>query len=302
MCGLTLVSCAQTTTGEGFLHAPAHRIELKTTDDLYRFLTYDEHRFPLVSAHRGGPGIGYPENAIETFAWRAKSQPLIIEFDIQMTKDSVLVLMHDRTLDRTTNGTGPIKDITFAEIKKLHLKDSEGNLTAYRVPTLDEALAWGRGKVIFTLDVKRDVPYAMVADEVVRQKAEPYSIIITYSADEAALVHNLNPDLMISASIRMAGDLMRLNYRNIPDNRLVAFVGTSEVDKGVYDLLHGHGIMCILGTLGNLDRQAEAKGDDVYLDFVDHGADILSTDRPEEVGAMLKEYRKKNGLTSPFVR
>src|SRR5690606_7787429 len=110
------------------------------------------------------------------------------------------------------------------------------------------------------------------------------------------------PDVMISASIQSARDLLRLSDNNIPDNRLIAFVGTREADKALYDLLHGHGILCILGTLGNLDKQAAARGDTVYTAFVERGADILSTDRPREAGEALRTYRIKHKLTSNFIK
>ncbi|MFC7522959.1 glycerophosphodiester phosphodiesterase family protein [Parapedobacter sp. GCM10030251] len=295
------VACLPSNIGGDFRYHN-HRIDLATVDELYRFLTYHEKRYPLISAHRGGPSEGFPENALETFENNFRRQPLIIECDIRSTKDDVLVLMHDETLDRTTTGSGRLRDIKFSALKKLKLKDPAGNVTSYRIPTLDETLQWGAGKVIFTLDVKRDVPYAAVIDAIRRNKAEAYCVIITYSADQAATVHQLAPDVMISASIRSASDLLRLNDRNIPDNRLVAFVGTREADQALYDLLHGHGILCILGTTGNLDKQAAARGDTVYTAFVERGADILSTDRPLEAGRALQSYRIKNKLTSSFIK
>src|SRR5690606_38281791 len=160
-------------------------------------------------------------------------------------------------------------------------------------PTLDEALQWGKGKVIFTLDVKRGVPYQRVVDVIQRNRAEHVSIIITYNADQVLEVHRLDPSLMISASINSVQDLLRLTDRGIPDNRLIAFVGTREAKSSTYDLLHGHGIMCILGTLGNLDRRAERSGPELYVEFVERGADILSTDRPEEAGEALETYRRQ---------
>lgn len=295
------VACLPSNIGGDFRYHN-HRIDLATVDELYRFLTYHEKRYPLISAHRGGPSEGFPENALETFENNFRQQPLVIECDIRSTKDGVLVLMHDETLDRTTTGSGRLRDIEFSALKKLKLKDPAGNVTSCRIPTLDETLKWGAGKVIFTLDVKRDVPYAAVIDAIRRNKAEAYCVIITYSADQAATVHQLAPNMMISASIRSASDLLRLNDRNIPDNRLVAFVGTREADQALYNLLHGHGILCILGTTGNLDKQAAVRGDTVYTAFVERGADILSTDRPLEAGRALQSYRIKNKLTSSFIK
>lgn len=273
----------------------------KGIEDLYRFLTYSENRVPLVSAHRGGPDTGYPENAIETFQRVASKMSAIIECDIALTKDSVLVLMHDETLDRTTTGKGKVNQHTLAELRELHLKDPAGTLTNYRIPTLEETLRWGVGQVIFTLDVKRNVPYQLVVDAIRKTKSEAYAVIITYSANQAAAVYNLAPDLMISASIKNVEDLIRLNDLDIPDTRLVAFIGTSQVSNKLTDLLHQHGILCILGTIGNLDRQAQQRGEQVYAEYIENGADILSTDRPFLAAKALDYYSKQRGLSSPFI-
>ncbi|MGK6353018.1 glycerophosphodiester phosphodiesterase family protein [Parapedobacter sp. DT-150] len=298
---ILFASCLPSNIGGGEFRYSSHNISLSSVDDLYRFLTYDEKRYPLVSAHRGGPTTGFPENAIETFENSFRQQPIIIECDVRMTQDSVLVLMHDETLERTTNGSGRLHEFDLAALKKLRLKDPEGRVTAYRIPTLDEALQWGVGNVIFTIDVKRGVPYAAVVRAIRRNKADACSVIITYSADQAAAVHQLAPSLMISASIGSASDLLRLNDRNIPDNRLVAFVGTREPNKQVYEMLHDHGILCILGTIGNLDKQAATRGGALYTALVERGADILSTDRPVEAGKALAAYRNTHKLTSAFI-
>ena len=277
-------------------------IELKTLDDLYQFLTHTDSRVPLISAHRGGAESGYPENAIETFEKSAKRQPLIIECDVALTKDSVLVLMHDDKLDRTSNGKGYIRDYTFKELQDFRLKDTEGIVTSFRIPSLEKALEWGEGKVIYTLDIKRNVSYELVINLIRKKKAAAYTILITSSAAQAAKVHKLAPELMISASISKPEDLIRLNDYGVPDNRLVAFVGTSEAQPETYQFLHEHGILCIVGTMGNLDKHAETKGDALYFDMIDRGADILSTDRPVEAGIQLQKYRTDYRLNSDFIK
>jgi glycerophosphoryl diester phosphodiesterase len=274
---------------------------LKTAEDLYQFLTYNENSYPLISAHRGGPSDGYPENAIPTFAEVANKMPAIIECDIAMTKDSVLVLMHDETLDRTTTGKGKLSKKTYAELQELYLKDNNGQVTPYKIPTLEEALKWGIGRVIYTLDVKRSVPYEKVIESIRNNKAESNCIIITYSANQAEVVNRLAPDIMISATIKKADDLTRLSELGIPDTRLIAFVGTSEPDSTVYSVLRQHGIKSILGTIGNLDRSAERAGYQLYADFIVRGADVLSTDRPFEAWKALDFYIKKRNLESPFI-
>ncbi len=276
---------AQTATG----------LQFSNVDELRSFLSYSRQKSPLVSAHRGGPSSGYPENAIETFEKTARGQRVIIETDIAISKDSVLVMMHDNRLDRTTNGTGLVSDFTLEELKKLYLKDNEGNLTTYRIPTLEEVLQWGKGKVIFTLDPKRGVPYKRIINTVNKHNAGAYAVIITYNANQAAEVHQLDSNLVLSVSIRNEEDLNRLKSYGIPEKNMVAFVGTSAPDTSLYSLLHSKGISCILGTMGNIDRQAAARGERVYRDLVIQGASILSTDYPEAVWRAFAELRN----TSP---
>ena len=301
---LLFSACFRTNSSSSMNHMPSVDpvFNLNTVEDLYQFLTYNEQSYPLISAHRGGPSEGYPENAIPTFAQVANKMPAIIECDISMTKDSILVLMHDETLDRTSTGKGKLSKKTYAELQELYLKDIHGEITEYKIPTLEEALSWGVGRVIYTLDVKKSVPYQKVIDLIRKTKSEANSIIITYSANQAEVVNRLAPDIMISATIKKADDLTRLSELGIPDTRLIAFVGTTEPDTAVYSLLRQHGIKSILGTIGNLDRSAQKAGYQLYADFIVRGADVLSTDRPFEAWKALDFYIKKRNLNSPFIK
>lgn len=278
-----------------------YRLQFASVTELQQFLSYSNKRMPLISAHRGGPAKGFPENALETFQHSILFHPLIIECDIALSRDSILVLMHDDKLDRTTTGTGSVRDYDWSELQKLQLQDNSGDTTAFRIPLLEEALKWGKGKVIFTLDVKRGVPYAKVIEAVRRTNAESCSVIITYNVNQAAEVYRLAPDLMISASVQNKEDLVRLNDAGVPDNRIVAFVGVREADSTLYTLLHERKILTIVGTMGNLDRQATARGEQVYYGLIDRGADILSTDRPVEAGEAIKPYIKEHQLQSRHI-
>jgi len=279
----------------------SNNFNITTLEDLYQFLTYNENRYPLVSAHRGGDSDGLPENAIETFQHWAKQFPLIIECDVRMSKDSVLILMHDERLDRTSNGSGRIGKYTLAELKELLLKDKNGELTVYQIPTLEEALTWGKGNVVFTLDVKQDVPYSLLSEIIQKTNAQASVVVITYNANQARALNRINPDLMISASVKSQKDLDKLAEAGIPDNRIVAFVGTSQPKKDLVEKLHAHGIKTILGTIGNLDKQADNKGYQVYAEYIENGADILSTDRPGEAQKALDFYIQKRNIKSPFI-
>jgi len=101
---------------------------------------------PLVFAHRGGGGL-YPENTLEAFRYSAQMGVDVLELDIHSTSDGALVVMHDATLDRTTNGTGRVNQMTLAELKKLdagyHFTPDGGKTFPFRargvtIPTLQE--------------------------------------------------------------------------------------------------------------------------------------------------------------------
>ena len=272
-------------------------LSFKSKKELNDFLNRKTAGFPLISAHRGGPMPGFPENAIETFENATSYQPVIIEFDVAISKDSTLVIMHDDKLDRTTTGTGTIGSYTYNELKKLNLKDNGGKITEFKIPTLEKVLEWGKNKVLFTIDVKRGVPYSKIIAEVRKTKSENNAIIITYNANQAAEVHQLAPDLMISASARSIADVERLNQMGVPNDRIVAFVGTSAPDAMVYEYLHSKGITCILGTMGNLDRSAVANPNQkVYAQLLANGADILSTDELILAGTQFDHYRENKKL------
>lgn len=253
------------------------------TNDIFEFFTYKEGRKANISAHRGGGDYaGYPENCIESFEYIANQIPVVIETDIELTKDSILVLMHDNTLDRTTTGKGKILTQNWLEIKNLTLIDNAGRSTNFKIPTLDKALEWGRNKVIYTLDVKRNTPYEKVVEAVRKHKAQNYCVIITYDVNQAKKVYQLDPSLLISVSIRDMKEYERHQKAGIPDRNMLAFIGTRVPNKELCDFLHQKGICTILGTLGNLDKMAASKGDDLYKKWVNLGADILSSDRPIE--------------------
>lgn len=83
-------------------------------NNLPAYLQYSNDKPPLISAHRGGGTyVGYPENCLESFGYLARQMPIVIECDIAQTKDSVLLMMHDDTYERTTTGTGKVSEQTW---------------------------------------------------------------------------------------------------------------------------------------------------------------------------------------------
>ncbi|MBN7811361.1 glycerophosphodiester phosphodiesterase family protein [Algoriphagus sp. H41] len=287
-------------SGEKPAEAAAHLISVSSLEETRDFYSWKNDRIPLVSAHRGGPYPGFPENAIETFANVIKHTPTIIELDVAMTKDSVLVLMHDDDLDRTTNGTGKVEEVTYDYIQGLLLEDNDGKLTDFKVPTLKEALLWSKGKVLLTVDIKRSVPFEKVVEEVHETQSEAHAALITYSFAAAKKLHSLAPELMLSITIRNEEEIQRMEETGIPWDRAIAFTGLAERSPEFNKALHDRGVFTILGVLGNLDKSAEARGDELYATFVQNGADILATDRPIEAAAAIQTLAPKTSSKSKY--
>lgn len=266
-----------------------HYVSFETPEELQEYLRWTPEQKPIVSAHRGGPMNGFPENCIETFENALVYAPCLIECDVAKTKDSVLVMMHDRTLNRTTTGEGKVSSYTIKELKTLKLRDNQGNVTLYQIPTLAEVLDWARDKAIIELDIKKPVTPEEIAMIVREKQAEKFTVVITYDIPATVYYHRLNPQLMISASAKGVEGVRRLLESGVDPKCLVAFVGVYEPSKDVYDLLHKNGIRAILGTMGNLDKKAEKRGFKVYKKLLKNGADILATDNVVLVTRAIEE-------------
>ena len=119
----------------------------------------------LVVAHRGGRGL-WPENTLYAFERAVELGVGVLEMDVHSTKDGALVVMHDRTVDRTTDGTGPIQDFTLAELEELdagyNWSDDDGQTFPFRgqgiaVPTVAEVLA-AFPDVLMNIEIKQSQP------------------------------------------------------------------------------------------------------------------------------------------------
>jgi len=116
-----------------------------------RSVLADTSKRVLVAAHRGD-WLNYPENSIPGVLSCIEYGVDIVEIDVQRTKDGHYILMHDGTVNRTTNGKGKVSAYTLASIKKLKLKDKSGQLTQYTVPTLDTILQLTKGRILVNID------------------------------------------------------------------------------------------------------------------------------------------------------
>eukprot|EP00516_Mucochytrium_quahogii_P002277 CAMPEP_0203757142 /NCGR_PEP_ID=MMETSP0098-20131031/10281_1 /ASSEMBLY_ACC=CAM_ASM_000208 /TAXON_ID=96639 /ORGANISM=" , Strain NY0313808BC1" /LENGTH=882 /DNA_ID=CAMNT_0050649273 /DNA_START=233 /DNA_END=2881 /DNA_ORIENTATION=+ len=156
----------------------------------------------LVAGHRGVWTDGYAENSFEAFDFAKTQQYAAVEVDLRMTKDQKLVVMHDITLDRTTNGEGAVADFNLDQIQQLRLKREGTDELIDEFPyTLDQAIqgSQARGQII-NIEVKQDKNMSAVAlalDSICKTNATETSFISTGSTVFQHLLYYLQPNVTL---------------------------------------------------------------------------------------------------------
>ncbi len=117
----------------------------------------EKNVLPKIVAHRGDMEH-FPENTLASFQSAIDKGADIIELDVHQTKDGEIVVHHDYYLDRHTNGKGFIENYTLTELKRLDAGSWRGEKFAgENIPTLDEILSIGKGKVGFEVEIKTPI-------------------------------------------------------------------------------------------------------------------------------------------------
>ena len=159
-----------------------------------------------IWAHRGC-SYAWPENTLEAFGAAAKLPVTGIEFDVQLTKDGRIVVIHDETVDRTTDGSGPVRDFTLSELKKLRIRSRPGFLGLRRwarIPTLEEALdllgpRCAGGGLRINIELKTGVVrYEGIEEKVLAAVRErglgPHVVYSSFNPDSIVLIKEKSPE------------------------------------------------------------------------------------------------------------
>ncbi len=155
---------------------------------------------PIIIAHRGASAYA-PENTISSFEKAIEMEALIIETDVHQTKDSVVVIMHDLSVDRTTNGKGVIKDLNYDKFKQLSIKQQKTVLTEHP-PTLEEAIIAINGRCKLLIELKKGNSYypnieKHIVDLIAKYNAQSW-IYTIHSFDKEALINIAKRDSNIN--------------------------------------------------------------------------------------------------------
>lgn len=227
-------------------------------------------------AHRAA-SQGVPENTVAAILATARVAKYV-ELDVQMTKDGVAVVMHDDTVDRTTDGQGRVDALSFEEIRRLDAgKKSDVKFTGEKVPALHEALeAAKRAGVTALLDVKRCAPAAIVADVT---KARAQRDVIVSSPDREFLreLNRLAPSLRLGyQGVTFLPDKEFRNHVSKLKEIGVRFVVWNEkgLPRGILRAYQSHRLKVFAWVSNDL-------GETVRL-MVD-GVDGILTDNPADI-------------------
>lgn len=190
-----------------------------------------------LCAHRGAMST-HPENTIPAFQEAIRLGAHMIEFDIQLTKDGALVLMHDATVNRTTNGKGKVSDLTLAEIKALDAGAKlDARFAGTRIPTFEEALAVFPKNVWLNCHLKGGAALGEATAKVIAKSSRKHQAFLAATADAAKAARTAVPDILI-CNMERQGDSMAYAQETIAMKaQFIQLLGKGEVPTEAVKLL-----------------------------------------------------------------
>ncbi len=134
-----------------------------------------------------------------------------IEFDVRCSADGVPVLIHDETLDRTTDGSGPVSELAYAQLRALDAGDRYAAFAGERIPSLREAIDLAAGRCLLVIEIKQRGIAGPVVNELRRADALASAMVWSFDAEMAAAVRRLEPRLPAALlALPPAGDAAAL--------------------------------------------------------------------------------------------
>lgn len=249
---------------------------------------------PLLIAHRGGSALA-PENTLTAFRQAAEQWPVdMIELDVRATSDGHCVVIHDPTVDRTTDGTGPVNARTLAELQELdagaRFRDADGEAPfrgqGVTVPTLDEVLE-ALPTMRFTVEVKEAAAQGPFFDTVRRHQARDRII--------AAGMHDRFRTLFPTWDGAVSGSMEAVERFYMAHRLRLARFWSLRAD--VVQVPEVHGRLRIVTP--RFVRDLHTAGIDIHVWTVDEEADMrrlldwgvdgIVTDRPDRLARVLAE-------------
>ncbi|PIY91032.1 MAG: hypothetical protein COY72_00285 [Candidatus Nealsonbacteria bacterium CG_4_10_14_0_8_um_filter_35_10] len=227
-----------------------------------------------VFGHRGCAGLE-PENTIRAFKRAIDLGVDLIEFDVRMTRDKKLVVIHDEKLDRTTNGIGFVKDFNFAEIRKFDAGKGE------KIPSLEETINFLKNKKpIIVIEIKEPETTEKILEIIKKEKLEDKVLIVSFWLDALKKLKKIDPKIktgvlfgkkvknMISLIKEIKADGLGLEYHSI--------------DKEIVKDCHKENFKINAWTVNEFEDIRK---------MIKLGVDIISSNYPNRVLEILKKKK-----------
>ena len=265
--------------------------------------------YVVVISHRGD-WRNYPENSIPAIESIIRMGVDMMELDVKMTKDSVLVLMHDKTIDRMTNGKGKVSDITYDSLMTFKMKRAHNVATdSIKVPTLREALLCCKDRILVNVD--HAYPYYKEIVELANELGVTGQVLMKgkssidkVNEDMSKHEHNLLYMPIIDIN-KPKGKALFNEYQErgvVPMAYEVCWKVLDEDAKDCMKKIVESGSKLwvntfwpsVCGGFGNDDDAAYDAADPyaVYQQYIDLGAKMIQTDRPQ----LVLEFLRSKGL------
>ena len=159
---------------------------------------------PLIAAHRGF-SAQYPENTMASFEAAVQAGAHMIELDVTLSRDEEVVVIHDDTVDRTSDGSGPVRAFTLRELKQLDAgRWFQPRFSGEKIPALKEVLAAFKDRIWINIEIKPQDPLSNVPAGRIEEKV--VGLVKAYQAENGVLISSFDPKMLMRVA-RISGEL-----------------------------------------------------------------------------------------------
>ena len=246
-------------------------------------LPVTKHKLVVIS-HRGNH-VDVPENTLASFTEAIKAGADYVEVDLRTTKDGHLVVMHDGTVDRTTNGSGKVSDLTLAEIKELKVFNK--NKKTHRIPEFKEVLKECKNRINIYLDFK-EADVALTFRQIQEAGMEKQVVVYLNKIPQYKAWRTVAPKMPLMTSL--IGEVKN-------KEQLGLFLG--QVNIEVLDNIGDREMVAVAENKGVavwLDVQSQTEGPVSWKEALEKGVHGLQTDKPAELVAFLNANGWRDGM------
>ena len=235
----------------------------------------------MICAHRGFTKSA-PENSLKSVQDAIEAGFKAVEIDVRHTRDDVLVLMHDSTVDRTTDGRGRVDELSYNEINQLKLLWRNKPYTP--IPSFNEVFELADGRILLYIDMKTE-KIELILDSVKEYRAHTWTILLG-EVPKITRTHRIDPKANVHTVVNSKQELDSLLEAVRP-----AMIEVSWLPDPEYlDYAHAKGLPVELDTMGKPDYLATRLGiKRLWRRYLESGVDFIMSDVPQELRNFMHE-------------